>query len=154
MCVGLLVYGFRRYQDLSYEIKARISAGLEAHNLAQHDPLTGLPNRRLFSEKLDEYLRGVSETQRLAVLMLDLDGFKMINDMHGHAAGDKALSEFAHRVAVLLRADSVLARTGGDELAIIMPKIDSLDDPTNLEHFRVNPVRIRLQRNSWRIRQA
>ena len=132
VCVGLLVYGFRRYQDLSCEIKARIGAELEAHNLARHDPLTGLPNRRFFSEKLDEYLRGVSETQRLAVLMLDLDGFKMVNDMHGRAAGDKALSEFARRAAVLLSGDSVLARIGGDELAIIMPKIDSLDEPTNL----------------------
>ena len=94
--------------------------------------MTGLPNRRFFAEKLDECLRGASDTQRLAVLMLDLDGFKMVNDTHGHAVGDKALSEFAHRVAVLLRADSVLARIGGDEFAIIMPKIDSLDDPTNL----------------------
>jgi len=84
--------------------------------------LTGLPNRRFFDEKLHEYLRDTSDTQRLAVLVLDLDGFKMVNDMHGHAAGDKALSEFAHRVAVLLRADSVLARMGGDEFAIVMPK--------------------------------
>jgi diguanylate cyclase (GGDEF)-like protein len=93
--------------------------------------LTGLPNRRFFVEKLDEYLRSTSDTRRLAVLMLDLDGFKKVNDMHGHATGDKALTEFAHRVAALLRADSVLARIGGDEFAIIMPKINSLDDPTN-----------------------
>jgi diguanylate cyclase (GGDEF)-like protein len=127
-----MIYGFRRYQDFSREIKARRSAELEARDLARHDPLTGLPNRRLFAEKLDEYLRGASDTQQLAVLMLDLDGFKKVNDMHGHVTGDKALSEFARRVAVLLRADSVFARIGGDEFAIIMPKIDSLDDPTNL----------------------
>ena len=132
VCIGLIIYGFRRYQDLSCEIKARTSAELEARNLARHDPLTGLFNRRFFREKLNEYLVGVSDTQRLAVLMLDLDGFKMVNDMHGHAAGDSALSEFAHRVAVLLRADSVLARIGGDEFAILMPHIASLDDPTNL----------------------
>jgi diguanylate cyclase (GGDEF)-like protein len=77
------------------------------------------------------YLRGATDTQQLAVLMLDLDGFKQVNDMHGHATGDKALNEFAHRVAAL-REDSVLARIGGDEFAIIMRKIDSLDDPTNL----------------------
>jgi diguanylate cyclase (GGDEF)-like protein len=129
LSVAMIVYGFRRYRD---KINARISAELEAHNLARHDPLTGLPNRRFFAEKLDEYLRGASDTQQLAVLMLDLDGFKMVNDMHGHAAGDKALSEFARRVAIVLRGDSVLARIGGDEFAIIMPKIDSLDDPTNL----------------------
>jgi diguanylate cyclase (GGDEF)-like protein len=132
MSVAMMAYTLRRYQDLSREIKARISAELEARDLARHDPLTGLPNRRLFVEKLDEYLRSTSDTQRLAVLMLDLDGFKKVNDMHGHATGDKALTEFAHRVAVLLRADSVLARIGGDEFAIVMPKINSLDDPTNL----------------------
>jgi diguanylate cyclase (GGDEF)-like protein len=64
--------------------------------------------------------------------MLDLDGFKMINDTHGHAVGDKTLSEFAHRITAILRADSVLARIGGDEFAIVMPRTDSLDDPTNL----------------------
>jgi diguanylate cyclase (GGDEF)-like protein len=127
-----MVYGFRRYQDLSREIKARISAELEARNLARHDPLTGLPNRRFFAEKLDEYLRSATATQPLAVFMLDLDGFKKVNDMHGHAVGDKALSEFADRVAALLRADSVLARIGGDEFAIVMPKIGSLDDPAHL----------------------
>jgi diguanylate cyclase (GGDEF)-like protein len=132
MSTPMIVYGFRRYQDVSREIKARIGAEREARNLARHDPLTGLPNRRFFAERLDEYLLGASETQRLAVLMLDLDGFKAVNDMHGHATGDKALSVFAHRVSILLRADSVLARIGGDEFAIIMPRINSLDDPTNL----------------------
>jgi diguanylate cyclase (GGDEF)-like protein len=132
LSIAMMVYGFRRYQDLSHEIGARISAELDARNLARHDPLTGLPNRRFFAEKLDEYLRCTSDTQRLAVLMLDLDGFKMINDAHGHSVGDKALSEFARRLTALLRAETVLARIGGDEFAIIMPKIDSLDDPTNL----------------------
>jgi diguanylate cyclase (GGDEF)-like protein len=108
------------------------AAELEARNQARHDPLTGLPNHRFFVEKLDECLLDASDTQRLAILMLDLDGFKTMNDTHGHAVGDKALGEFTHRVTALLRADSVLARIGGDEFAIIMPKIDSLDDPTNL----------------------
>jgi diguanylate cyclase (GGDEF)-like protein len=130
--IAWMVYGFRRYQDVSREIKARIRAELEARDLARHDPLTGLPNRRFFAEKLDEYLRGTSDTQQLAVLMLDLDGFKRVNDMHGHATGDKALSEFARRAAALLRAGSVFARIGGDEFAIIMSRINSLDDPTNL----------------------
>jgi len=128
----LLIYGFRRYQDLSREIKARRGAELEARNLARHDPLTGLPNRRFFTDKLDSCLRSVSETQPIAILMLDLDGFKTVNDTHGHAMGDKALREFAQRVSAILRVEEVLARIGGDEFAIIMPRIDSLDDPTNL----------------------
>jgi diguanylate cyclase (GGDEF)-like protein len=69
---------------------------------------------------------------QVAVLALDLDGFKLINDAHGHPVGDKALSEFARRVSLIVRADAFLARVGGDEFTIIMPKIDSLDDPTNL----------------------
>lgn len=129
---ALMVYGFRRHQDLLLEIKARAIAEREAQDLARHDPLTGLPNRRFFAEQLDECLRAVSETGRVAVLMLDLDGFKTVNDTHGHAAGDKALREFARRVSVVLHADEVLARIGGDEFAIIMPKIASLDEPTNL----------------------
>ena len=132
LSIAMVIYGLRRYRDLSNEIKARISAENEARNLAQHDPLTGLPNRRFFKERFDECLRDASDVQRVAVLILDLDGFKAVNDTHGHAVGDRALREFAHRVSVILRADVFLARLGGDEFAIIMPKIASLDDPTNL----------------------
>jgi diguanylate cyclase (GGDEF)-like protein len=132
LSVAMLIYGVRRYRDFSRELKARIGAELEASNLARHDPLTGLPNRRFFLERLDECLRNSNNTQRTAVLMLDLDGFKMVNDMHGHAAGDRVLSEFANRVSVILRGDAVLARIGGDEFGIIMPEIGSLDEPTHL----------------------
>ena len=132
LSITWIVYGFRRYQDLSREMKTRRSAELEARNLARHDPLTGLPNRRFFAEKLDECLRGASDTQRVAVLMLDLDGFKLVNDLHGHGVGDKALIEFSELISAVLRADAVLARIGGDEFGIVMPKIESLDDPINL----------------------
>jgi diguanylate cyclase (GGDEF)-like protein len=132
LSAGLLIYGFRRYRDLSREIKARTAAELDARNLARHDPLTGLPNRRFFEEKLDECLGVASATHQVAVLMLDLDGFKMVNDTFGHAVGDKALSEFARRVSKVLHAGTFLARIGGDEFAIIKPEIDSLNDPTNL----------------------
>src|SRR5665213_467799 len=132
LSAALMIYGFRRYQDLSREIKARTAAELEARNLARHDPLTGLPNRRFFEEKLEECLRDAIAVHQVAVLMLDLDGFKTVNDTYGHAAGDKALSEFARRVSRVLRPGTFLARIGGDEFAIIKSKIDSLDDPTNL----------------------
>lgn len=128
----MMLYGFRRYQDLSREIKARTSAELETLNLARHDPLTGLPNRRFFAEKLDGWLRIVSDARRVAVLMFDLDGLKTIIDTHGHTAGDVVLCEFVHRISVLLRPDAVLARTGDNEFAVILPKIRSIDDPTNL----------------------
>ena len=127
-----IVYWFRRYRDLSAEINARMSTEVEARKLARHDPLTGLPNRRFFEEQLEQYLGIASDTAQVAVLMLDLDGFKTVNDTHGHAAGDKALNEFARRVSVVVRADAFLARVGGNEFAIIMPAIGSLDDPSNL----------------------
>src|ERR1700733_5791537 len=130
--LAMMVYGFRRYRDVSREIKARTIAELEARNLARHDPLTGLPNRRFFEERLEECLGPASTTHQVAVLMIDLDGFKLVNDVHGHAVGDKGLSEFARRVSAIVRADAFLARVGGDEFTIIMPKIASLDDPTNL----------------------
>jgi diguanylate cyclase (GGDEF)-like protein len=132
MSIVMTIYAFRRYRDLSKETKSRIGAELEARKLARHDPLTGLPNRRFFEERLGEYLGAVSSTHQVAVLMLDLDGFKAVNDTHGHAVGDEALSEFARRISTIVRADAFLARVGGDEFTIIMPKIDSLDDPTNL----------------------
>jgi diguanylate cyclase (GGDEF)-like protein len=132
LSVAWIIYGVRRFQDFSRELQARRCSELDAHNLARHDPLTGLPNRRFFTEKLDEYLCSASVTQRVAVLMLDLDGFKLVNDLHGHGAGDKALIEFSKRISVVVRADVVLARIGGDEFGIVMPKIESLDDPTNL----------------------
>jgi diguanylate cyclase (GGDEF)-like protein len=132
MSIAMMVYAFRRYLDLSKEIKSRIGAELVARKLARHDPLTGLPNRRFFEEKLEECLGTTSAADQVALLMLDLDGFKAVNDTHGHAVGDQALSEFARRVSVIVRADGFLARVGGDEFAIIMPKINSLDDPTNL----------------------
>ena len=130
MSVGLAIYSFRRVQDLAAEIKARRSAELEAQNLARHDPLTGLPNRRFFVEKLGEVLLTTTEASRSAVLMLDLDGFKAINDTYGHALGDRALAEFAERVSGVMRSAAVLTRVGGDEFAVIVPDIGSLDDLT------------------------
>ncbi|MGY3621849.1 putative bifunctional diguanylate cyclase/phosphodiesterase [Bradyrhizobium sp. USDA 10063] len=132
LSVALTIFSVRRYRDLVRETKARTIAEGEARDLARHDPLTGLPNRRLFDEKLDACLCLASDTHQVAVLMLGLDGFKRIKDAYGHAAGDKALCEFANSVADILRKDGVLARIGGDEFGIILPDISSLDDPTNL----------------------
>jgi diguanylate cyclase (GGDEF)-like protein len=132
LSIGLMIYGFRRYRELAREILARIVAENEARNLARHDPLTGLPNRRFFEERLDECLQAAGPSTQLAVLMLDLDGFKAVNDVHGHAAGDRALREFADRVSRAVRPHAFLARIGGDEFSIIMPQIASIDDATDL----------------------
>jgi diguanylate cyclase (GGDEF)-like protein len=132
MSVALVIYIWRRMNDLAIEVKARRAAEAAAQRLARHDPLTGLPNRRFFNEKLDDALHNiVADGRRGALLMLDLDGFKAINDVHGHAIGDKALIEFAERVAAQAKG-ALVARVGGDEFAIVLPRILSLDEPTGL----------------------
>jgi diguanylate cyclase (GGDEF)-like protein len=134
LSLALLIYISRRRKDLADEMMARHSAELESHRLARHDELTGLPNRRYFGEKLKEILRhAAAENERVAVLMLDLDGFKAINDMHGHTAGDEALVEFTGRISAVMRAGTFMARVGGDEFAIVAAKIE-LPDPARLAH--------------------
>ena len=132
MSFGFGIFSYRRVKELSVEMEARRSAEGLAEKLARHDPLTGLPNRRFFVEKLDEVLSTTTVDSQTAVLMLDLDGFKSINDAYGHAAGDELLVEFAQRVSATMRAGAVFIRVGGDEFAVIVPKIESLDGPTAL----------------------
>jgi diguanylate cyclase (GGDEF)-like protein len=132
MSFALLIFGYRRVKDLSQAVSARKLAELDALRLARHDALTGLPNRRFFIEKLNESLSETTDASHTAVLMLDLDGFKLVNDAYGHAVGDLALQEFARRINEVMRSGSLLTRIGGDEFAIIAPNISSLDDPTVL----------------------
>ena len=132
LSIAMMVFAWRRALDLRSEIKARAAAEEKARELARHDPLTGLPNRRFFNERLDEVLHKVlAEGHRAAVLMLDLDGFKAINDVHGHVVGDRALVEFTERITEAAKG-ACLARVGGDEFSIILPNISSLDDPAGL----------------------
>lgn len=132
MSLGFGIFSYRRVKELSVEMEARRSAEELAEKLARHDPLTGLPNRRFFVEKLDEVLLTTTVDSQSAVLMLDLDGFKSINDAYGHAVGDQVLVEFAQRISDTMRFGGVFIRVGGDEFAVIVPKIESLDGPTAL----------------------
>jgi diguanylate cyclase (GGDEF)-like protein len=93
--------------------------------LAYHDPLTGLPNRALFAERLDAALSTATRPGQVTVLMLDMDGFKQVNDSLGHAAGDKLLAAVATRLRTVLGSAGLLARVGGDEFAVLLP--DSAD---------------------------
>ncbi|WP_250634264.1 putative bifunctional diguanylate cyclase/phosphodiesterase [Pinirhizobacter soli] len=127
-------YGIRRYKDFSREMKGRLRAEREARMLSGHDHLTGLPNERFFAERLDEGLGAMADGDRAATLVVVIEGFKRVVDLHGHVVGDKVLIDFAGRMAALLREGVILARTGGDAFAIAMPKIDSLDEPAGLAH--------------------
>jgi diguanylate cyclase (GGDEF)-like protein/PAS domain S-box-containing protein len=95
-------------------------------HLATHDPLTGLHNRREFNAILDRHLsRAKRYSGEGAVLWMDLDGFKEINDGLGHKVGDELLASLAHRMKSTIRESDVLARLGGDEFAILYPNVDS-----------------------------
>jgi diguanylate cyclase (GGDEF)-like protein/PAS domain S-box-containing protein len=95
---------------------------------AQHDALTGLPNRRRMQDVLDSTLR----QDAVAVLFVDLDGFKPVNDAHGHEAGDELLRQVAHRLSACVREQDVLARVGGDEFVVLMPGVLGWDDAESM----------------------
>jgi diguanylate cyclase (GGDEF)-like protein len=107
--------------------RKRIEAGL-AHR-ALHDPLTDLPNRALFTDRLRLALSRLRRTQTcLAVLFLDLDGFKGVNDTFGHAAGDRFLVEVGHRLRGVLRGGDTAARFGGDEFVVLCEDVAGLEE--------------------------
>ena len=106
------------------DLRARKQAEQHIRFLAHHDALTGLPNRPSFTKKLDQQIEHAKASgQRLAVLCLDLDRFKEVNDLFGHAAGDSLLVVVAGCVTAVLEEHQMMARLGGDEFAIILPAI-------------------------------
>jgi diguanylate cyclase (GGDEF)-like protein/PAS domain S-box-containing protein len=109
------------------DLRARKQAEQHIRFLAHHDALTGIPNRSTFNKKLDQEISSALESgRRLAVLCLDLDRFKEVNDLFGHAAGDAALQSVAKRIAGVLDENQVLARLSGDEFAIVVPDLANL----------------------------
>jgi diguanylate cyclase (GGDEF)-like protein/PAS domain S-box-containing protein len=107
---------------ISQDITQQKREEVRLTQLAQRDPLTGLLNRSGFEQGL-ELLRAQSGATGLAVLYIDLDGFKPVNDRHGHPAGDRVLETFARRLAALVRPSDLVARLGGDEFAIAMASL-------------------------------
>ena len=108
------------------DITAKRRAAETAWNLANFDALTGLPNRRLFRDRLDQV---ISKSQRsgipLALLFIDLDNFKEANDMLGHSVGDLVLAEAGRRICSCVRRSDTVARLGGDEFTVILTEIDA-----------------------------
>lgn len=116
--IALILFGWRRYKDLSNEVMERKAAEERANSLAATDPLTGFLNRRAIAEKAAEMISTAERKNKsIAFLMLDLDNFKTVNDVHGHSAGDLVLKEVASRIAKVIPPNSLLARLGGDEFA-------------------------------------
>lgn len=112
------IYGFARDVDEQYQARQRM------YHMAHHDPLTNLPNRVLFFDRLEAALsRARRQSWRVAVIYMDLDDFKEINDAFGHQEGDEVLCMIASRLGASMRREDTVARIGGDEFAAIVEDV-------------------------------
>ncbi|MGQ0673942.1 MAG: diguanylate cyclase domain-containing protein, partial [Hyphomicrobium sp.] len=102
------------------DVTQRNLAEARAAHMARHDPLTGLPNRNMLSEQMTQALARVKRGDQIALLCLDLDNFKAVNDTLGHAAGDELLNIVADRLRRMVRETDTVARLGGDEFAVLL----------------------------------
>lgn len=116
------------------DVQARRNAEQRLRHEALHDPLTGLPNRSLFRDRLHTLLRQQSQSAEsvFAVLFLDLDRFKVVNDSLGHQAGDQLLNAVAHRLTTCVGDWDTVARLGGDEFTILIEEVQKLSDATGV----------------------
>lgn len=108
-------------QGVMFDVTAQKEAELSLQHMAYHDSLTGLPNRAMFEEHLDLAVARARRHERsVAVLFMDLDGFKAVNDSMGHAAGDELLCTVASRLGEATRDTDLIARLGGDEFLVLL----------------------------------
>lgn len=120
--VALILFGWRRHRELASKLDLHLAAEARANQLASHDPLTGFLNRRAFPEDGAAMLaRAARGGKATALLMVDLDHFKNVNDMHGHTVGDTLLRHVAEVLTNVVPSGAVVARFGGDEFACTFP---------------------------------
>lgn len=118
-----------RVIGVSQDVTERKRREEEVRFLAYHDTLTGLPNRRLLDDRLTQAVHLAKRRDRkVAVMVIDLDGFKEVNDARGHRAGDLVLREVADRLAACVRKADTLARHGGDEFVVVIPELQRASD--------------------------
>lgn len=128
----LLRFAMERQRHLA----ALDAARMQAAHRATHDPLTGLANRGLFLDHLDRALAfGTRYGRKTGLLFVDLDGFKLINDSLGHAAGDRLLVEVARRLLGTVRRSDAVARLGGDEFVVLLPDVNSRLDVAHVREM-------------------
>ena len=131
----------RTTQELSQSNQELRDSQTQLYYLANHDPLTGLPNRQLFHEKLQQSIeRAASGCQMVALLFIDLDGFKQVNDSHGHGVGDQLLKSVAKRLIASLRASDTVARLGGDEFTVILTEVAGELDVTRVAQKMIDTL--------------
>lgn len=135
--VVLILFSWQHYRKLREQAEERARASAQARHLTMRDPLTGLHNRRSLSEAGAELLAHASQRgRRMAMLLFDVDHFKKINDIHGHAVGDGLLRSVAGEITRLVPPGAILARLGGDEFACAF-EIGS-DDPGTVHNIAEN----------------
>ncbi|MBK8086143.1 MAG: diguanylate cyclase [Devosia sp.] len=134
----VIAFLIRRLRRSSAELE---EARADAQHRAQHDPLTGLANRSLFQERLTHALEGLSRGgDPIALLALDLDRFKQVNDTLGHEAGDQLLRQVAERLKGLLRDTDTLARLGGDEFVILQATLRTVAEARALSERIISRI--------------
>jgi len=122
-----------RNRQLEIEVEQRKLMEQEMRHLAMHDMLTGLPNRVLFMDRLESaHHRAVRHGGMFALVYVDVDRFKEVNDTWGHAAGDAMLVELATRLRSTLRENDTVARLGGDEFALVLEELEDMHDAERL----------------------
>ncbi len=140
--LAIVIFAWLAFVHVTRVTDNMLKSEERAQHLAGHDTLSGLPNRLRFIEHLSALLaRCETDGGGLAVLFIDLDKFKEINDTYGHAAGDEVLVGCAERMASQLRANDVLARFGGDEFAVIQTGVKSAHDAELLARRLIDAIR-------------
>lgn len=139
---GLVTHYVATYTDITL----RKAAEDEVKRLAFFDPLTNLPNRRLLSDRLQQAVaKAKREHGRLALIFVDLDKFKPVNDRHGHAAGDQLLQAVAHRLRTCVRESDTVARVGGDEFVVLLASISQAQDAMHVAQKMHAALRVEFQ---------
>jgi diguanylate cyclase (GGDEF)-like protein/PAS domain S-box-containing protein len=117
------------FVGISYDLTERKRAEEYIYHVAHHDPLTGLPTRTLLRDRLEVFIERARRSQdNLAVMMVDLDNFKRVNDSLGHQAGDTVLCEISNRLKACVRKSDTVGRMGGDEFVVLLPDLRSDKD--------------------------
>lgn len=146
MVSGFIITKEKRYLGMAngYDLLNEMTRRKQKHlfGLAHFDQLTGLPNRTLLLDRLNQAISvSIRASRTISLLFIDLDGFKPVNDTYGHAIGDRLLKEVAERLAACLREGDTVARLGGDEFVVVLPESE-LERATSIAHRILGTLRI------------